>query len=257
MQKPYGYVYLIRNSRNGKIYVGQTVGTIAKRWGEHKSATRGSQGCQYLRRAMIKHGVGTFTIETLASCADQDTLNKLEHYFICTVLHSTNRHIGYNLNGGGDSLGSRHPETIAKIAAKLRGQKRSEECRALLSAMRQNVPAEIRAKISSTLKGRTLSLETRKKMSESRKGRVHAAETRAKMSVAHLGKKMSPEAIVKMAAYRRGKKQSVDAVARRSASNRGRKRTQEQCARIGAAIRASYERRKAESAEGAALTSQG
>ena len=42
--KPFGVVYLITNTVNGKVYVGQTINGLSKRWKGHKNDVRkGSQ----------------------------------------------------------------------------------------------------------------------------------------------------------------------------------------------------------------------
>ena len=53
--KPFGVVYLITNTVNGKVYVGQTINGLSKRWKGHKNDVRnGSQNP--LHRAIRKYG---------------------------------------------------------------------------------------------------------------------------------------------------------------------------------------------------------
>lgn len=32
-----GYIYIITNDINNKVYIGQTISTVEHRWGEHKA----------------------------------------------------------------------------------------------------------------------------------------------------------------------------------------------------------------------------
>jgi group I intron endonuclease len=147
----YGYIYLVRNRESGKVYVGQTIRPVEIRWKAHLySAKYGAE--TYLAVAIRKYGPDSFTVETLATCADLDTLNKLEHYFIKYVFQSTNPLLGYNLNGGGDSLGSFSDETKVKMSATQRSPK-------------------IEARKSNKQKGRVFSDEHRAKLSAAAKVR--------------------------------------------------------------------------------------
>jgi len=49
--KPFGVVYLITNTVNGKVYVGQTTVGVSKRWKGHKDEARKGSECQ--RRSKV------------------------------------------------------------------------------------------------------------------------------------------------------------------------------------------------------------
>lgn len=96
-----GYIYLITNLINGKIYIGKTTGTLENRWKQHvEAADRGID--TYLYHAIRKHGVENFKIEPLYyGNAD---LNELERYYINQYNSYKDSNIGYNETQGGDGV---------------------------------------------------------------------------------------------------------------------------------------------------------
>lgn len=70
-----GYIYKITNNINGKIYIGQTIGAIEKRFAEHKNAAK--NGCRYaLHRVIRKYGIENFSIEEIEQCPIEELDNK-------------------------------------------------------------------------------------------------------------------------------------------------------------------------------------
>ena len=96
------YIYLVRNIINGKIYIGQTKGSISKRWYRHVYESR--FGTMVLGKAIVKHGQENFTIQTICMCPEH-RLNDLEKSFI-VLFDSRNPLRGYNIaiGGGGGIL---------------------------------------------------------------------------------------------------------------------------------------------------------
>lgn len=103
---PYGRVYLITNSANGKRYIGQTIRTLEIRFKQHCAL---QAKCRALESAIRKYGAGCFSIKELATAADQDELNALEARYIREF--STVSPGGYNLRDGGGAKGAMHAET--------------------------------------------------------------------------------------------------------------------------------------------------
>lgn len=98
----------------------------------------------------------------------------------------------------GEKNPMKNPENSAKVAAKNKGKKASEETRRKMSEAHKGkvFSAETRERISKSktgdkhpLFGKTLSDEYKRKISESMIGRVASDETRAKISASRLGKK--------------------------------------------------------------------
>ena len=54
-----GYIYKITNKVNGKVYIGQTITTVQRRWNQHKRNARYSkdkpQYDHHFARAIIKY----------------------------------------------------------------------------------------------------------------------------------------------------------------------------------------------------------
>ena len=74
-----GFIYIIRNTINNKVYIGQTKVSVDIRWKEH--LRHSSYGNQLINRAMKKYGVENFYIETLEIC-DIDVIDEREIYYI-------------------------------------------------------------------------------------------------------------------------------------------------------------------------------
>lgn len=173
--KPYGIIYCVTNKVNGKRYIGQTTGTLSKRWKGHISD---KTGCRVFKIAIDKYGVENFSVCEIDRAYDKDSLNALETHYI-KLYETRSRDKGYNLNPGGNS-GPQHPETVQRRAAALRGRPLSKEhCE----------------KLSISHIGIKRSDESRKKQSESAKGikRPRTPEHAAKLAEAMRGKKRGPQ----------------------------------------------------------------
>jgi group I intron endonuclease len=116
-----GYVYMLKNKINGKIYIGQTIRPIKRRLEEHRSGE--SSKCRALYSAIKKHGWDNFE-KDYYECPDED-LNFDEELLVREMMTiSTN---GYNLREGGGSRGKHSKESKQKMRIATLGKKRSEE----------------------------------------------------------------------------------------------------------------------------------
>jgi group I intron endonuclease len=107
-----GYIYLITNFENGKLYVGQTVNTIEYRWNKHIEETYGgNKSNSLLHRAIIKYGASSFGICALEECADTK-LNEREKYYIKKYDTYYTHDKGYNLTWGGEGVTKYSDEEI-------------------------------------------------------------------------------------------------------------------------------------------------
>lgn len=154
-------IYLLRNTVDGKCYVGQSV-NIANRWREHlKSMRRGTKTKLY--DAMRKHGADAFEIVVLCECA-ADQLDEREAHWMA---EHNSRESGYNISPAGQYGRVMDIAAREAIASKLRGRK---------------MPPEQVEKIRASSTGRAHSPETRAKIAASRLGRKATADSRTKMS---------------------------------------------------------------------------
>lgn len=94
-----GFIYIIRNTINNKVYIGQTRVDVITRWKEHLRHAK--YGKQIINRAMRKYGVNNFYISTLEIC-DSKLLDIREMYYI-SLYNSTNKSKGYNVSIGGNT----------------------------------------------------------------------------------------------------------------------------------------------------------
>lgn len=169
-------IYNITNKINGKRYIGQTVGTLKRRWRAHCSV---SSKCPFIRNAIQKYGVENFTIETLIKCGSVEEMNYWESHYI--ALLNTLSPFGYNLNTGGEH------------------RRASEYSKKRTSAANKGriCSAEVKRKISEAQKGsknhnfgKKTSEETKIKMSEAQSGKnnhnygkEHTVESKQKISL--------------------------------------------------------------------------
>lgn len=192
-----GHIYCICCLANGKLYIGQTVKSIEKRFKEHKQAAK--RGVPYrLYSAMRKYGVENFTIEEIiqVSAPNRQALKaKLCYIEERLIKRLQTKEFGYNSTDGGDgavgTVWTEERRAKAREAAKIHfakywGHKHSEESRRKISESNKgrlpsmkgkHLSEEAKQKISKAnsghigaFRGETLSKEHRRKISESKKG---------------------------------------------------------------------------------------
>ena len=94
-----GFIYIIKNTVNDKVYIGQTRASVEQRWKEH--LRHAQYGDQIINRAMRKYGVDKFYIETLEIC-NISVLDEREIYYI-DLYDSIDKSKGYNVSIGGNT----------------------------------------------------------------------------------------------------------------------------------------------------------
>lgn len=215
-----GHIYCICCLANGKLYIGQTVKSIEKRFKEHKQAAK--RGVPYrLYSAMRKYGVENFTIEEIiqVSAPNRQALKaKLCYIEERLIKRLQTKEFGYNSTDGGDgavgTVWTEERRAKAREAAKIHfakywGHKHSEESRRKISESNKgrlpsmkgkHLSEEAKQKISKAnsghigaFRGETLSKEHRRKISESKKGvkrKEFSDEWKKKLSESHKGEKI-------------------------------------------------------------------
>jgi group I intron endonuclease len=143
-------IYCITNKRSGKQYVGQTVGTMSRRWYWHKLYAR-SGSTAALHQAIMKYGEDSFTIEQLCVAASRQELSEKEAFYISQL--KTVAPNGYNLTSGGESY---------SVSNELR-------CRQAIACSGWHHTSSAKQKISTAGRGRNVSIETCRRMSASGK----------------------------------------------------------------------------------------
>jgi len=146
-------IYMVTNRATGKLYVGQTVQTIANRWRRHCWPST-SDNRMPIALAIKKYGKASFDVEELCACSSQEELNWMEIFYV--QLFNTFSPNGYNLRAG-NGPGKMSEETKRKISAKSSGR---------------IVSAETRRRLSDSHKGHRVTNETKRKLSTLLSGRI-------------------------------------------------------------------------------------
>lgn len=100
-----GRIYKITNTINGKVYIGQTVQCIRKRWYDHVSQAKSSK-CKtgHFQRAILKYDREAFKVELVEDNIPNHLLDEREAYYITEFNSYLN---GYNSTSGGQRLATR------------------------------------------------------------------------------------------------------------------------------------------------------
>lgn len=93
------YIYKITNNINKKVYIGQTINSIEKRWRRHKEDSLSNRLDTHFARAIRKYGPENFTVEEIDRASSKEELNEKEIYWI---KYYDSCHKGYNSTDGGD-----------------------------------------------------------------------------------------------------------------------------------------------------------
>ena len=192
-------VYRIRNTQDGKAYIGSSLWMRGRLKAHYRALVKGSHDNSRLQRAWDKWGEGAFICEEVELVDERETLIGREQYWLSMFMDTFGRDQLYNLKMEAGPGVCHDPETCALISAKKKGN--------------VIVTAAQRTQISATLTGYKHSEETRAKVSAALIGNkyslgVHpSAETRAKLSAVHKGRPSpkSPETRAKISATLQGR----------------------------------------------------
>jgi len=95
----YGIIYKITCKTTKKIYIGQTVQRLQKRWRLHQIDAKKEKSRSVIHSAILKYGKDSFDLEWICSCLDKSELDFREDYFINQLNTLTPN--GYNTKRGG------------------------------------------------------------------------------------------------------------------------------------------------------------
>jgi predicted GIY-YIG superfamily endonuclease len=238
-------IYVIVNTKNGKVYVGQTQ-DFKERWQQHKTDLRGNyHENRYLQSAWNKYGEKAFKFIKLEYCTIDQLKEREQHHIDIYWAKG----VCYNL--------------AKDVRSPMRGLKHTEETKLRMSELHKNPSEETRRKMSVAAKARKripLSEETKRKMSQSLKGRSptflgrnHTEETKHKIGASKqggaspfLGKKHSEETKNKLSEIAKMQTFSDEHRRKISEANTGRKHTEETRHKISEARKAYFARERGE-----------
>ena len=115
-------IYKITNRINGKVYIGQTIQSLATRWRKHCNKKR---GCFALHNAIIKYGAINFTVEQIDVACSREELDQKEIYWI--AYYNSMFPNGYNLTTGGKHC-EISDDVKNRLSEKNKGKRPSDEC---------------------------------------------------------------------------------------------------------------------------------
>ena len=202
------FIYIVTNRINGKVYVGQTNGSVERRWSDHRKSAQA--GRTVFAKAIRKYGHEAFGISSvkLPAGSSQMNLNEAERLYIAELGSLVPN--GYNLRSGGDGGGLLSETTRSRMSlgwhSTHRGQPHTAEAREKMSASRKGKcsPA-LRSFLAEANARRTFSAETRAKISAAKTGAICSPEVRSKISAALSGRSLSLDTRAKMSAVRKGR----------------------------------------------------
>lgn len=199
-------IYEIRNTVNGKRYIGSSIHFYRRRSRHFRSLRKGIHHSSGLQRAWNKYGEESFQFQPLLICSPENLL-------LYEQIAIDGMKPEYNIcQRAGSSFGVKHTEkTKAILAEKSRGNK---------NCVGKTIPPEARAKMSAAKIGRKLSLAHRMKISAASKLNGISEETRRKMVLSRRASgrhRHHKETLHKMSIAKKGKPWSQ---ARRDAQRR-------------------------------------
>lgn len=160
-EEPYGYIYLIKNLYNNKVYIGQS---------KHIDQINNYYGSGILiKRIIKKYGISYLKKIIIGFCNSKKELNEAE--IICIDFYQSNdKRYGYNLTKGGEGTNGTKLSDITK-------QKMSKS----------------RTGNKNPMYGKHRSEETKEKLRKANLGKHHSKETKLKLSKIFKGKKSNRE----------------------------------------------------------------
>lgn len=117
------FIYKITNKINGKIYIGQTIQSLEKRWNQHKYESVTYRKNQPLHNAMRKYDIDNFIIEEIDGANSLSELNYKEWLLIYQFNSLVPN--GYNSKEGGNRPKySKKTKVKMSKSAKIRSNKK-------------------------------------------------------------------------------------------------------------------------------------
>jgi group I intron endonuclease len=161
----YGIIYRATGP-GGKVYVGQTVKTLAKRKAGHKYRAKKQDRRGAFQIALLDEGFSNFTWEQIDRAETPEELDRKEKGWISRYRSNDPEH-GYNTFEGG--MGAKQtPESRRKLSEARKGKPNGREGKHHSLEARRRISLAKKGK-SNGLEGKHHTEETRRKISEAQK----------------------------------------------------------------------------------------
>lgn len=197
------YVYTIANIENGKAYVGITSGPYHSRWKAHLRHARNGKPW-HISCALRKYGETGFYWQVVAECLTREDAIRAEKTFRAAgwaEYNMTDGGEGVVGHKRSPEWCAKKSASMKGKPARNKGIKVTdpEILSRISAAAKARPPAspETIAKIVAKTKGQKRTVEQKARMPQVWLGRKHTPETLAKMSKASKGRKRTPESIAK------------------------------------------------------------
>jgi group I intron endonuclease len=181
-------IYQLTHKDTGRIYIGQST-NLKNRFKGYKGSGGSGNGNSVIKRAIKKHGWGSFDAKVLVYCDGKEYLNELE--IKCIALYNSLAPNGFNveLGGGNSPIAEATKQAISKankgrVLTEEQRKKLSDIHKARWAAMPEETLSKYRELGKTRNLGKPMSDEQKKKISETRKKRfadgtlVHYTKTK-------------------------------------------------------------------------------
>lgn len=153
-----GYIYIVINDINHKVYIGQTSTSLKQRWYEHTHTDLYTGS--HFHNALLKYGVDKFHMYLLEECTI-DQLNEREIYYISMFDSYAN---GYNMTPGGAGVPGYKHTSEDKV-------KMSESSKKFWNSLSAEDRKQFIEKRANRLRGKKKTNEHKQALSNARKGK--------------------------------------------------------------------------------------
>lgn len=202
-------IYSATNQLDGKVYVGQTTGSLKNRRYFHEyDSMKGST--LLFHRALRKYGFESFDWQVIDQAETEQELNDKEKYWI-QFYKSFDPQFGYNLTMGGQNGSCPNEETKRKMSSALKGRIFTIEWKNKISdSMRgRTIPENVRKKISNSLSGQNHPMYGKRGKDSPLYGRKYSAERCKNIALGQKGRHLSEETKRKISESKKRRRENV------------------------------------------------
>lgn len=189
-----GYIYCVTCLLTGKLYFGQTIRLIEKRWERHIQEAHSGSNYKF-HRAIRKYGEENFLVEevlTVSAPTKEALKAKLDYVEIRLIKKFSTFRNGYNMTLGGEGQFGRifseeSRRKMSESAKKRCTDKFREEKSMLMNKLRENELFVKKQREASKIA--LLTPEVQKKLGDGRRGKPFSEEHRRKIGQAVSGER--------------------------------------------------------------------